>query len=109
MPFIDDSSVISVAEITMKKEWVFEEIAVECYAGYKGGENPRAFVYHEKRHRIVEILDRWYEGGLDPQDLRHDYFKVKTVTGEIFLVRHTPRFQAWTLCRKVPAPKFSNN
>jgi hypothetical protein len=34
---------------------------------------------------------------------------VKTGNGEIFLIRYTPRFQAWTLCRKVPAPKFSNN
>jgi hypothetical protein len=41
--------------------------------------------------------------------LRHDYFKVKTEEGEIFLIRHTPRFQAWTLCRKVPPPQFSNN
>ena len=93
----------------MKKEWVFEEIEVECYAGYKGEETPRAFVYQEKRYAIVEVLDRWHEGGLDPQDLRHDYFRVKTEDGEIFLIRHTPRFQAWTLCRKVPVNSFSNN
>jgi hypothetical protein len=93
----------------MKAEWVFEEIEVECYAGYKGEETPRAFVYQEKRYAIVEVLDRWYEGGLDPKDLRHDYFRVKTEDGEIFLIRYTPRFQAWTLCRKVPAPPFSNN
>ena len=93
----------------MKEEWVFEGIEVECYAGYKGEETPRAFVYQEKRYAIVEVLDRWYEEGLDPKDLRHDYFRVKTEDGEIFLIRHTPRFQAWTLCRKVPAPPFSNN
>ena len=93
----------------MTKEWVFEEIEVECYAGYKGEETPRAFVYQEKRYEIVEVLDRWYEGSLDPKDLRHDYFKVKTEDGDIFLIRHTPRFQAWTLCRKVPVPPFSEN
>jgi hypothetical protein len=101
--------VISVAEITMEKEWVFEDIEVESYAGYKGEESPRAFVHLARRYEILEVLDRWYEGGLDPQDLRHDYFRVKTKDGEIFLIRYTPRFQAWTLCRKVPAPKFSNN
>lgn len=93
----------------MKKEWVFEEIEVECYAGYKGQETPRAFAHQGKRYEISEVLDRWYEGGLDPRDLRHDYFKVKTLAGEIFLIRYTLRFQAWTLCRQVPAPKFSDN
>ena len=31
-------SVISAVKC-MKKEWVFEEVAVECYAGYKGRRN----------------------------------------------------------------------
>jgi len=102
-------AVIYVAEITMEKEWVFEDIEVESYAGYKGEESPRAFIHLARRYEILEVLDRWYEGGLDPQDLRHDYFRVKTEKGEIFMIRYTPRFQAWTLCRKVPAPNFSNN
>ncbi len=93
----------------MKKEWVFEEIEVESYAGYKGQESPRGFVYQGKRYEVSEILDRWFEGGMDPQDLQHNYFKVKTITGEIFLIRYTPRFEAWTLCRQVPVPKFSDN
>jgi hypothetical protein len=93
----------------MKKEWVFEEIEVECYAGYKGEETPRAFVHQGKRHEILKVLDRWYEGGPDPTDIQHDYFKIETAAGEVFLIRYTPRFQAWTLCRRVPAPKFSDN
>jgi hypothetical protein len=93
----------------MEKEWVFEDIQVECYSGYKGEESPRAFVYLGKRHAISEILDRWYEGGLDPAALRHDYFKVKTTEEGVFLIRYTPRFQSWTLCRQIPFPKFSNN
>ena len=93
----------------MKKEWVFETIEVESYSGYKGEESPRAFSYLGKRYEIVEIVDRWYEGGQDPRAPRQDYFKVRTMGGEIFLLRHTPRFQGWTLCRQVPAPKFSNN
>ena len=80
-------------------EWVFEDVRVECYAGYKGEESPRAFVYVEKRYEVVEILDRWYEGGTDPQALRREYFRVKTAGGEIFLLRHTPRFQAWKIGR----------
>ncbi len=90
-------------------EWVFEDIQVESYAGYKGEESPRAFVYLGKRYEVDEIMDRWYEGGLDPKALRHDYFRVKTKEGEIYLLRYTPRFQSWTLCRRVPAPRPSDN
>ncbi len=93
----------------MNKEWVYDEIKVECYAGYQGEETPRAFIHQGKRYEIRKVLDRWYQGGPDPQDLRHNYFKIETAAGEIFLIRHTPRFQAWTLCRKVPAPRFSDN
>lgn len=93
----------------MKKEWVFEDIQVECYSGYKGEESPRAFVYQGRRYGDLEILDRWYEGGLDPQAIRHDYFKVQTPEGEVFLLRHTPRFEAWTLCRQVPVPDASEH
>ena len=93
----------------MEKEWVFEDIDVESYAGYKGQESPRAFVHLARRYEILEILDRWYEGGVDPKALRQDYFRVKTMEGEIFLLRYTPRYQSWTLCRRLPAPRFSNN
>ena len=83
----------------MKKEWVFEEVIVECYAGYKGEEAPRAFICRNQRYENLEILDRWYEGGMDPAGLAHNYFRVKTPDGENFLLRYTPRFEAWTLCR----------
>ena len=59
--------------------------------------------------KILEVLDRWYEGGMDPSGVAHNYFKVKTPDGEIFLLRYTPRFQSWTVCRQVPKPHFSDN
>lgn len=93
----------------MKKEWVFEEVAVECYAGYKGEETPRAFIWQYRRSEILEVLDRWYEGGMDPIRVAHNYFKVKTADGDIFLLRYTPRFQAWTACRQVSAPHYLEN
>ncbi len=93
----------------MEKEWSFEAIEVECYSGYKGEESPRAFTYLGKKYQISEIVDRWYEEKKDPRAPRHNYFKVKTTEGEAFLIRHTPRFQGWTLCRQVPAPGSSIN
>ncbi len=95
--------------LSMEKEWTFEAIEVECYSGYKGEESPRAFTYGGKRYEITEIVDRWYEEGRDPRAPRHKYFKVKTTEGEEFLIRHTPRFQGWTLCRHVPTGKSSVN
>ncbi len=92
----------------MKKEWIFEDIKVESYAGYKGEESPRVVVYQGTRFEVEEVLDRWYEGGLDPQDVRHNYFKVKTANGDIFLIRYTPRYEAWTLCRQVEVPITDN-
>ena len=93
----------------MIKEWIFIEIAVECYSGYKEEETPRSFTYQNRRLEILEILDRWYEGGINPAGLLHNYFKVKTREAEIFLLRYTPRFQTWTLCRKIPPSSFPNN
>ncbi len=93
----------------MGKEWVFEDIEVESYSGYKAEESPRAFVHLGKRYEVQEVQDRWYEGGTDPRALRQNYFRVKTKEGETFLLRHTPRYQSWTLCRSLPAPRFSNN
>ena len=93
----------------MKKEWLFEEVSVECYAGYKGEEAPRAFVYRNQRYENLEVLDRWYQGGMDPTGLAHNYFKIKTSDGEIFLLRYTPRFESWTVCLPIPASHFPNN
>ncbi len=93
----------------MKKERVYEEIEVESYAGHQGEESPRAFSHFGQRYEVSEILDRWYEEGRKTPAPRHHYFKVRTTNGQTFLIRYTPRFQTWTLCRHVPAPKFSNN
>lgn len=81
---------------------------MDCYAGYRGEETPRAFSYGKGRVEILEVLDRWYEGGVDPQRVAHNYFKVKTAEG-IFLLRHTPRHQSWTVCRQVSASPDSEH
>ncbi len=88
----------------MNKEWVFEGIQVESYAGYKEEETPRAFTHLGQRHEIHEIMDRWYEEKQDPRAPRQNYFKVKTTAGEVFLLRYTPRFQSWTVCRSADLP-----
>lgn len=65
-------------------------IAVECHAGYRGEETPRAFVLGDRRVAVVEILDAW----LAPD---HRYFKVKGDDGHVYVLRHDSATSSWDL------------
>ena len=75
----------------------YERIHVECYSGYKANERPVAFTYQGRRREVEEIIDHWYEGGVDPGRPATDYFKVKTTDGEIFILRYLSLFGAWSI------------
>jgi len=75
----------------------YEQIQVECYSGYKANERPIAFTYHGRRMEISEIIDRWYEGGVKPDQPVIDYFKVRTSEGQVFLLRYLSLFDAWSV------------
>jgi len=66
------------------------EIQVECYAGHRGEQTPRAIVLGERRVAITEVLDQW----LAPD---HRYFKLRGDDGDIYLVRHDVRTESWEL------------
>jgi hypothetical protein len=70
------------------------KIRVECYAGHRGEEEPRAFTLGERRFAVVEILDRW----LDPA---HRYFKVKADDERRFILRHDSTSGEWELAALV--------
>jgi hypothetical protein len=55
----------------------YKTIQVECYSGHKADERPVAFTYQGERWEIQEIVDCWYEGGLDSSKPVIDYFKVR--------------------------------
>lgn len=74
------------------------KIRVECHAGYRGDEEPRAFTLGERRFAVLEILDRW----LDP---RHRYFKVKAEDGRHFILRHDTVSGEWELAALVAADR----
>jgi hypothetical protein len=66
-------------------------IRVECYAGYKGEEQPTRFFLGERALEVTEILDRWYQP--DSAD-----FKVKSSDGKIYILRHHQGEDSyWTL------------
>jgi hypothetical protein len=75
----------------------FETIAVECYSGYKANERPLAFTFRGHRREIGEIVDGWYEGGLDPARPAIHYFKVRTTENQVFLIRYLSLFNAWSI------------
>jgi len=70
------------------------KIRVECYAGYRGEQEPRAFALGERRLEVRELLDRW----LDPA---HRYFKVRVDDGDVFILRHDERTDEWELAALV--------
>jgi hypothetical protein len=65
-------------------------VSVECYAGHRGEESPRAFAIGERRIRVEEELDRW----LDPE---HRYFKVRGEDGHVYILRHDVPSDRWEM------------
>jgi len=65
----------------------YETIKVECYSGYRVNERPVAFTFQDRHWEVREIVDRWYEGGIDPSRPEIRYFKVRTTDGRIFLLK----------------------
>jgi hypothetical protein len=65
-------------------------VGVECYAGHRGEQTPRALILGEQRIPIADVLDAW----LAPE---HRYFKLKGADGDTYLVRHDERSNTWEL------------
>ncbi len=65
-------------------------IRVECHAGYKADQEPRAFTLEGVRHPVLGIADRWY-------DPAATYFKVRADDGHQYLLRHDRNEDEWTL------------
>jgi hypothetical protein len=49
---------------------------VECYAGYRGEQEPVAFWLGERRLAVREIVDRWFGP-------THRWFKVNAEDGDL--------------------------
>jgi hypothetical protein len=65
-------------------------VEVECYAGYRGEQEPRAFRLGERRLEVMEIVDRWME-----PDRR--WFKCRASDGHSYILRHDEGADAWEL------------
>jgi len=65
-------------------------LRVECYAGYRGEETPRAVFFDKRRVGVVEVLDSW----LAPD---HRYFKFRGDDGNLYILRHDVLTDRWDL------------
>lgn len=57
------------------------ELEVECYAGYRGEQEPRCFRLGGTRREVLDVIDRW----IAPQ---RRYFKLKADDGGIYILQH---------------------
>jgi hypothetical protein len=66
------------------------ELAVECYAGYRGEETPRRFFIDERPVQIARIIDRWVT-----PDYR--YFRVEGDDGRAYVLGQILASGKWEL------------
>ena len=77
---------------------------VECHAGYRADESPRAVWVDGKRREVREIVDRWYHGSKDPTVTVTEYFRVRVDEDALLLLRHDPAARAWYIVES-PGPR----
>ena len=65
-------------------------VEVECYAGYRGEQEPRRFRFGERTTEVEEMLDRWH--GPD-----YRYFKLRGDDGAIDILRHNEAVDFWEM------------
>ena len=63
---------------------------MECYAGYRAEETPRAIKFQSRRVQVKKVLDRW----LDPA---HRYFKLLGDDDAVYIIRHDTLSDDWEL------------
>jgi len=66
------------------------DLKVECYAGYRGEETPRAIWFGSRKIEVKKILDRW----LSPD---HRYFKIMDEDDSLYIIRHDVLSRKWEL------------
>ena len=65
-------------------------IKVDCYAGYRGEQEPRAFWLGERQLEVCEIVDRW----MGPTER---YFRCLADDGSLYILRHDESADTWDL------------
>jgi len=72
-------------------------IKVECHSGSKSDEYPVSFYWMDIKYEIKEISDRWYQAQATPEAPVANYFKVRTASKRIFILKHELEKDQWYL------------
>ncbi len=75
----------------------FSRISVKSYSGFKLHERPQQFSYNSNVFNVVRIIDRWYEGGVQPGRPCMSYFKVLADDEREYVLRYNSLFDAWSI------------
>lgn len=65
-------------------------IKVDCYAGYRGEQEPRSFWLGERQLRVLEIVDRW----MSPTER---CFRCRADDGSLYVLSHDEQSGEWDL------------
>jgi hypothetical protein len=65
-------------------------LRVECYAGFEGEQEPRAFYLGERRVEVLEVADRWFGA-------RHRWYRCRTDDGHSYVLRHDEASGEWDI------------
>ena len=63
---------------------------VNCYAGYRGEQEPREFCLEGHAVSVLEVLERWIEPG-------YRGFKCRGSNGSTCILRHDAATDQWNL------------
>ncbi|MFO7277343.1 MAG: hypothetical protein DIU56_009945 [Pseudomonadota bacterium] len=65
-------------------------LRVECYAGYRGEQEPLAFWLGERRLAVQDISDRWFAPA-------QRWFRVSAEDGNSYVLRHDESSGLWEI------------
>ena len=70
-------------------------VDVQCYAGYRGEQEPEVIIDGDRRLTVMTVIDRW----LAPD---HRYFKVACDDGLTYILRHDNVALVWEIISMNP-------
>ena len=65
-------------------------IRVECYAGYRGAQEPLALWLGDRRLAVRAVVDRWFAPS-------QRWFKVETEDDDVYVLRHDETSGEWEI------------
>lgn len=72
-------------------------IKVESSPNFEGGEYPVSFYWRDTKYEVKEIADHWYQAQPTPEGPVSNYFKVRTASKSIFILKHILESDEWFL------------